>query len=211
MCSKDKKIASVEDIKLLDFEKVGGLVPAIIQDIYTGKVLMLGYVNSESLEKTLETGFATFFSRSKKRLWKKGESSGNTMSVKNMFFDCDKDTVLMLCEAAGPTCHEGTESCFGDSSKSSPALFNLNSVVSDRFENPKEGSYTTNLFEKGTLKIAQKVGEEGVEVALAAAAQDKSDLLYEAADLMYHLMVCLKSKGLDLKDVSRELEKRFSK
>ncbi|HEV7775458.1 MAG TPA: bifunctional phosphoribosyl-AMP cyclohydrolase/phosphoribosyl-ATP diphosphatase HisIE [Luteibacter sp.] len=186
-----------------------GLLPAIVQHVGTGEVLMLGYMNEAALQATLEKGQVTFFSRSKQRLWTKGESSGHVLSLSDIRLDCDADTFLVRAMPHGPTCHEGTSSCFGDDV--APALGflgELDALVAGRDAARPAGSYTTRLFEGGIRRMAQKVGEEGVETALAAVAQDDEALLGEAADLVFHLTVLLRARGLGLADVASVLSRR---
>ena len=199
------------DLSRLDWNKGGGLLPAIVQHWLTGEVLMLGYMNADALARTLETQRVTFFSRSKGRLWTKGESSGHVLALKSVRADCDADTLLVQAEPVGPTCHLGTSSCFGEETDVSPPLgflAALDHLVERRAAERPQGSYTTRLFEGGLRRIAQKVGEEGVETALAAVAQDDEALLGEAADLLFHLTVALRARGLGLADVCRVLEAR---
>lgn len=202
----------------LDFEKSGGLVPAIIQDNTTGQVLMLGFMNAEALEKTRQEQVVTFFSRTKNRLWTKGESSGNFLRVVSIREDCDQDTLLIQVNPDGPTCHTGALTCFTDQQETfAPAagsaafLEYLEQLILDRKNNPQQSSYTNSLFEKGILKIAQKVGEEGVEVVIDAVAGNKEPLKGEAADLLYHLLVLLAASDLKLSDVISVLETRHRK
>ncbi|NIJ70680.1 bifunctional phosphoribosyl-AMP cyclohydrolase/phosphoribosyl-ATP diphosphatase HisIE [Xanthomonas sp. 60] len=190
----------------LDWRKGDGLLPAIVQDADTLQVLMLGYVNAEALEVTLATGHMTFHSRSRERLWTKGEQSGNVLVVRSIAVDCDADTLLVRARPAGPTCHTGAESCFAQAPKD--FLGQLDRLVAERDATRPEGSYTTSLFEGGVRRIAQKVGEEGVETALAAVAQGDEELLGEASDLIFHLLVLLRARGLGLADVRRLLESR---
>ncbi len=197
------------DIAKLDWDKSGGLLPAVVQDARSGAVLMLGYMNREALMQTQSSRKVTFFSRSRQRLWTKGESSGNFLSLTSIHADCDNDTLLVLAEPAGPTCHLGTQSCFGDASMPSLAfLGDLDALVARRERERPQGSYTTRLFADGVRRIAQKVGEEGVETALAAVVQDDSALLGEAADLVFHLLVLLRARGLDLSQVAGQLKAR---
>lgn len=192
-----------------DFAKGDGLVPAVVQHARTGEVLMLGYMDAEALAKTRQSGLVTFYSRSKRRLWTKGETSGDTLSLVDVRQDCDADTLLVRALPAGPTCHTGTSSCFGDDV--APALgflAELDALVASRHAERPEGSYTTQLFESGIRRMAQKVGEEGVETALAAVAQDDEALLGEAADLVFHLMVVLRARGLGFEQVARKLASR---
>ena len=192
----------------IDFQKSGNLlVPAIIQDSATLKVLMLGYMNKEALEKTIAEGKVTFFSRSKGRLWTKGESSGNFLYVKKIFKDCDNDTVLIQAEPAGPTCHTGSNSCF-KTADSEGFIRKLQKVVENRKIERPEGSYTVKLFDKGVNKIAQKVGEEAVETVIEAIDCNDERLVYEASDLIYHLLVLLTYKGMNISTIEKELYKR---
>jgi len=190
----------------LDWAKGEGLLPVVIQDAHTLRVLMLGYMDKAALQMTCDSGKVTFFSRSKQRLWMKGESSENWLNVVDIQVDCDKDTVLVLANPAGPTCHTGSTSCF----PAAPGNFlaELDALVERRKEQMPEGSYTTRLFTKGTRHIAQKVGEEGVEAALAAVAQGPEELTGEAADLIFHLTVLLRERGLGLADVIALLKAR---
>lgn len=193
----------------LDWNKGDGLLPAIVQHWRSGAVLMLGYMNAEALAHTRQSGKVTFYSRSKQRLWTKGETSGHALLLKSLQADCDNDTLLIQAEPLGPTCHKGTQSCFGDGSEPPLAfLAQLDAVVAQRERERPEGSYTTKLFESGIRRMAQKVGEEGVETALAAVAQDEAALRGEAADLIFHLLVLLRARGIDLADVIGELHRR---
>jgi phosphoribosyl-ATP pyrophosphohydrolase/phosphoribosyl-AMP cyclohydrolase len=195
----------------LDWSKGGGLLPAIVQHARDGRVLMLGYMNREALDATLACGQATFFSRSKQRLWRKGESSGHVLHVQSLHADCDHDTLLLLALPQGPTCHLGSDSCFGDAAVPAQAFIGqLDALVAARGRERPDGSYTTRLFEGGVRRIAQKVGEEGVETALAAVAQDDDALRGEAADLVYHLLVLLRARGLGLDDVAATLALRHA-
>lgn len=191
-------------------------MPAVIQDDVTAQVLMLGYMNQEALDKTRMEGVVTFFSRSKNRLWTKGETSGNTLEVVSITRDCDNDTLLIKVKPNGPTCHTGTTSCFGEDDASNRAaairfIANLEEVIQQRKANPTEGSYTNFLFEKGVNKIAQKVGEEAVETVIDAVAGKLDTMKGEAADLLYHLLVLLAATGMELKDVVAVLEERHKK
>lgn len=198
-------------LQQIDFDKGEGLVPAIVQHFATGEVLMLGYMNVDALAATRASGCVTFWSRSKRRLWKKGETSGHVLAVKSIRPDCDRDALLIEAEPRGPTCHLGMSSCFGADAKPPLAfLAKLDGLVARRHAERPAGSYTTRLFEAGTRRIAQKVGEEGVETALAGAGQDDAALLGEAADLVYHLIVLLRARGMSLADVAAVLEKRHS-
>lgn len=197
---------TVEDV---DFAKGDGLVPGVVQHARTGQVLMVGYLDRQALAATLATGLATFFSRRRGRSWTKGESSGHTLTVQAVEIDCDRDTLLLHAVPAGPTCHTGEVTCFGpDARPVGSFLTELDAVVASRSAERPEGSYTTRLFEGGVRRIAQKVGEEGVETALAAVAQEDDDLLGESADLLYHLIVLLRARGLGLADVERVLRGR---
>lgn len=193
----------------LNFEKMGGLIPAIIQDNYTGKVLMLGFMNQEAYKKTVETKKVTFFSRSKNRLWTKGETSGNFLNVVSIAADCDQDTLLIKVNPAGPVCHTGSDTCFGEKNKEDLMFLKyLQNFIELRRQEMPEGSYTTSLFQKGVNRMAQKVGEEAVETVIEATNGTEDGFIYEASDLIYHLIVLLTSKGLRLEDLARELEKR---
>ncbi len=193
----------------IDFSKLNGLVPAIIQDDQTRKVLMLGFMNEEAYAKTVETGLVTFFSRTKNRLWTKGEESGNFLKVVKVLNDCDQDTLLILVNPVGPVCHTGTDTCWGEENKGDVFFLNfLQSFIQKRFEEMPEGSYTTTLFKKGVNRMAQKVGEEAVETVIEATNGTDEMFLYEASDLIYHLIVLLTSKGYSLDDIGRELKKR---
>lgn len=195
----------------IDFAKGAGLVPAIIQDARTGVVLMLGYMNEAALAKTKETGLVTFYSRSKKRLWQKGESSGNTLAFVDCLSDCDNDSLLIKAVPNGPTCHTGAASCFADdNSEQFSFLFDLETIIKDRVKNPVEGSYTASLLKQGKKKIAQKVGEEGVEVALEGVAGEIDLLKEESADLLYHLLVLLNVSGISFAEVLTLLRDRNS-
>ena len=197
------------DISQLDWAKGDGLLPAIVQHWRSGAVLMLGYMNAEALAQTQRTGKVTFYSRSKQRLWVKGETSGHFLLLKSLRADCDNDTILVQAEPIGPTCHKGTQSCFGDGSEPPFAfLAELDTLVAQRERERPAGSYTTKLFEGGVRRIAQKVGEEGVETALAAVAQDEAALRSESADLIFHLLVLLRSRGIEFADVVKELQVR---
>lgn len=191
----------------LDFEKGSGLLPAIIQDWRDNKVLMLGYMNEEALQKTQAEGKVTFFSRTKKRLWTKGESSGNFLFVKEIIPDCDNDTILIKAEPAGPVCHTGSDTCFNEVS-SKGFIYQLESVIVDRKANPKGGSYTNQLFNKGINKIAQKVGEEAVELVIEAKDNNRELFLNESADLLYHLLVLFQEKEVKLSDIEQVLKER---
>jgi phosphoribosyl-ATP pyrophosphohydrolase/phosphoribosyl-AMP cyclohydrolase len=193
----------------VDFEKGGDLVPAIVQDATSAQVLMLGYMDREALRHTISTGMVTFWSRTKQRLWTKGETSGHTLDVVSIALDCDADTLLVLAKPNGPTCHRGCASCFdpGDTALMGE-LSRLDAVIAQRLQVRPEGSYTTKLANAGIRRVAQKVGEEGVETALAAVAQDEDALVSEAADLVYHLGVALRMRGRGFEDVLRVLRER---
>ena len=193
----------------IDFEKGGGLVPAIVQDADTLQVLMLGYMNADSVAKTNETGLVTFYSRSRKTLWTKGETSGNTLALVSMSADCDKDTILVKAKPAGPTCHEGTVSCFGDEGADGVGFLSyLETLIEGRKTADPENSYTAQLLQGPLRRAAQKVGEEGVETALAAVAETDDKLVSEAADLFYHTLVLLAAKDVKLEAVIAELKRR---
>lgn len=195
------------DTSSLDWDKTAGLLPVIIQDCKTLEVLMLGYMNAEALEKTQIEGKVTFFSRSKNRLWTKGETSNNFLYVKELFVDCDNDTILIKADAVGPTCHTGNRSCF-KTEYNQNFIFELENIITDRYENPIEGSYINKMRAKGLNKIAQKVGEEGVETVIAALAETEEELIGEASDLVFHLLFLLKEKGLSIQDIAKNLESR---
>lgn len=194
----------------IDFGKCGGLVPAIIQDATTNKVLMLGYMNQEALDKTKETGLVTFFSRSRQTLWTKGETSGNYLKLVDMKIDCDNDTLLVKAIPAGPVCHKGTDTCWGETNESSPLTFltQLQDFIEKRREEMPEGSYTTSLFRDGLNRMAQKVGEEALELVIEATNGSNERMVYEGADMLYHLIVLLTSKGLRIEDLASELRER---
>ena len=191
----------------IDFEKTQGLVPVIIQDVQTLEVLMLGYMNAEAWEKTQAEGKVTFFSRSKNRLWTKGEESGNFLFVKDMHIDCDNDTILIKVSPVGPTCHTGSRSCF-NTTYNQNFIFELEKVIAERYDNPTEASYVNKLRNKGLNKIAQKVGEEAVETVIAALAETDTDFINESSDLVFHLLVLLREKGKTLNDIAVNLEDR---
>jgi len=207
-------MSDTTDTSRLDWSKGEGLLPAIVQHWRSGEVLMLGYMNAEALAETQRSGHVTFYSRSKQRLWTKGEVSGHVLDLKSIRIDCDADTLLIQADPHGPTCHEGTSSCFGNGEDVRPPLgflAELDALVAQRHADRPEGSYTTKLFDGGIRRIAQKVGEEGVETALAAVAQGDEELLGEAADLVFHLTVALRARGLSLTDVARVLAGRHRK
>ena len=194
----------------IDFEKMGGLVPAIIQDAKTKNVLMLGFMNQEAYEKTLETGKVTFWSRSRNQLWTKGETSGNFLELVSIQNDCDNDTLLVKANPMGPTCHKGTDTCWGEENTENPLLFltELQDFIEKRHEEMPEGSYTTRLFKEGINKMAQKMGEEALEAVIEATNGSNEKLIYEVSDMFYHLIVLLTSKGLRIEDIAKELQKR---
>jgi phosphoribosyl-AMP cyclohydrolase / phosphoribosyl-ATP pyrophosphohydrolase len=199
-------------MSMIDFEKMNGLVPAIIQDAGSLKVLMLGFMNSEAFEKTKKEGRVTFFSRTKSRLWTKGEESGNYLNVIEILEDCDNDTLLIKANPVGPVCHTGSDTCFSEVNNSGISfLRQLQDLVAQRKRDLPEGSYTTKLFNEGINKIAQKVGEEAVELVIESKDSNDDLFLNEAADLTYHLLVLLTEKGFDLADVVKILEQRHSK
>ena len=196
---------------VLDFGKMNGLVPAIIQDNYTQKVLMLGFMNEEAYNKTVETGKVTFFSRTKNRLWTKGEESGNFLHVVSIATDCDNDTLLIKVNPAGPVCHTGADTCWGEKNEQDIMfLKELQDFIDKRHEEMPEKSYTTSLFKSGVNKMAQKVGEEAVETIIEACNGTDERLIYEGADLLYHLIVLLTLKGYRIEDLARELKERHS-
>lgn len=195
----------------LDFEKMNGLIPAIIQDEHTQKVLMLGFMNKEAYEKTVETGKVTFFSRTKNSLWTKGETSGNFLNVVSIKADCDNDTLLIQAVPEGPICHTGTDTCWGEKNEQDVMfLKELQDFIDKRHAEMPEKSYTTSLFKSGVNKMAQKVGEEAVETVIEACNGTDERLIYEGADLLYHLIVLLTSKGYRIEDLARELKERHS-
>ncbi|MCF7884965.1 MAG: bifunctional phosphoribosyl-AMP cyclohydrolase/phosphoribosyl-ATP diphosphatase HisIE [Candidatus Marinimicrobia bacterium] len=198
------------NIDELDFDKVKGLIPAIIQDAETKKVLMLGYMNRAALEKTLEINKVTFFSRTKERLWTKGETSKNYLIPKEIFQDCDDDTLLIKAKPKGPVCHTGADTCFFEENKKEPFLYQLEEVILDRKKNPREESYTCKLFNEGINKIAQKVGEEATELIIEAVDNNTKRLKEETADFIYHLLVLLREKDIELDELLQVLEARHS-
>jgi len=202
----------LEEVPALDWDKGDGLLPAIVQHAGSGAVLMLGYMNREALRDTLSSGRVTFFSRSRERLWTKGETSGNYLELVSVSADCDADTLLVLAKPAGPVCHKGTDTCFADAAATATGrlafLAELGEIVAERIADSPEGSYTAQLFAQGPHRIAQKIGEEGVELALAAVGDDEGAVISEAADLVYHLVLLLRARGLSLDAVSDELRLR---
>ena len=207
---------ALDDVAALDFEKGGGLLPAIVQHAHSGTVLMLGYMSREALRETLIRRRVVFFSRGRRRLWEKGETSGHTLTLADVRTDCDRDTLLVTAMPAGPVCHLGTETCFGDAAAAPVAadrlafLGALEAVIEQRIAERPEGSYTARLYAQGPKRIAQKVGEEGLEVALAAVTEPDEALIGEAADLLYHLLLLLRSRGLRLEHVVAQLESRHA-
>jgi phosphoribosyl-ATP pyrophosphohydrolase/phosphoribosyl-AMP cyclohydrolase len=203
------------DASKVDFSKSDGLVPAIVQEAGSGAVLMLGYMNREALEQTLARKRAVFFSRSKQRLWEKGETTGHTLDVVDVALDCDADTILITAHPRGPACHNGTLTCFGNESRTAAGgiafLATLEQVVEQRATQKPEASYTARLLEKGIAKVAQKVGEEGVETALAGVSDTNEKVVEESADLLFHLLVLLRARGVPLRDVVAKLESRHRK
>lgn len=196
----------------VDFQKCGGLVPAIIQDAKTKTVLMLGYMNEEALRKTEETGLVTFYSRSRQCLWTKGETSGNHLRMVSIKSDCDNDTLLIQANPDGPTCHTGTDTCWGEENTLNPLLFlsELNDFIEQRYKEMPEGSYTTSLFKDGLNRMAQKVGEEALELVIEATNGTNERLIYEGSDMLYHLIVLLTSKGMRIEDMAAELMERHN-
>ena len=196
----------------IDFNKMNGLVPAIIQDAVTKNVLMLGYMNQEAYRKTIETKKVTFWSRERKCLWTKGETSGNYLNLVNIKNDCDNDTLLISVQPEGPTCHTGTDTCWGETNNYNPILFlsELQDFINQRYRDMPEDSYTTRLFKKGVNRIAQKVGEEALETVIEATAGTKDKLVYEASDMLYHLIVLLTNKGLRIENLAQELLERHT-
>lgn len=196
----------------LDFKKMDGLIPTVVQDSFTGKVLMLGYMNEAALAKTQESGRVTFFSRSKNRLWTKGETSGNFLEVISMQEDCDGDAILVKAKPLGPVCHTGAATCFKESNSSQTAFIDqLRGIIKERKENPNSVSYTSSLFAKGINKLAQKVGEEAVELVIESKDNNKELFLGEAADLLFHYLVLLEAKGYELDEVVQVLKQRHTK
>lgn len=201
-----------KNISQIDFKKLDGLVPAVVQDSQTMKVLMVGFMNEEAVAKTQEIGKVTFFSRTKNRLWTKGEESGNFLNVVSILIDCDDDTLLIKAKPVGPVCHTGADTCFDEVNPKGDVQFlsYLQDFIDKRKAEMPEGSYTTSLFTKGTRKITQKVGEEAVETIIGAMANDDENFIYEAGDLLYHLIVLLTHKGYRIEDIVRELQKRHT-
>jgi phosphoribosyl-ATP pyrophosphohydrolase/phosphoribosyl-AMP cyclohydrolase len=201
---------SASDIDTLAWDKMDGLLPAVVQDRRSGRLLMLGYVDREAIAATLETGLVTFFSRSKQRLWRKGESSGNVLRLVSVHEDCDGDALLMIADPEGPTCHFGTTSCFGGEPAGPGWLAELSSIIAERAASSDASSYTRKLLDSGVERIAQKIGEEGVELSLAAVTRDPAGCAEETADLLYHLTVLMEMKGFGWDDVIAILKDRHS-
>ncbi len=196
----------------IDFTKMNGLVPAIVQDALSGKILMQGFMNEEAFAKTQETGMVTFFSRSKNRLWTKGETSGNFMELVSLAIDCDGDSILVKANPRGPVCHTGADTCFFETNSSKTGFIDqLRAIIKDRKNNPSDKSYTASLFAKGINKVAQKVGEEAVEIVIEAKDDNKELFLGEAADLLFHYLVLLEAKGYELDEVMEVLIQRHKK
>ncbi|HMJ68067.1 MAG TPA: bifunctional phosphoribosyl-AMP cyclohydrolase/phosphoribosyl-ATP diphosphatase HisIE [Cyclobacteriaceae bacterium] len=195
------------DVQKIQFDKLNGIVPAVVQDSYTRTVLMVGFMNPEALQRTIDEKRVTFYSRSKKRLWTKGETSGNFLALDDIKLDCDNDTLLVMVRPGGPTCHTGADTCFNTSNLATGPAF-LERIISDRKKNPKQGSYTNTLLSSGINKIAQKVGEEAVELVIEAKDNNRDLFVGEAADLMYHFMVLLAAKEVSMEDVTKVLHQR---
>ena len=202
----------LRNIEQVNFTKLGGLVPAVVQDDKTMKVLMVGFMNREALEKTLDIKKVTFFSRTKDSLWTKGEESGNYLNIVSILIDCDDDTILVKATPDGPVCHTGNDTCFSENNMNGDVQFlsYLQDFIDKRKQEMPENSYTTSLFQKGTREITQKVGEEAVETIIGAMADDDKNFLYEAGDLLYHLIVLLSHKGYRIEDIVKELKSRHS-
>lgn len=194
----------------IDFEKMSGLIPAIIQDAVTSKVLMLGYMNEDAYNQTIDTGFVTFFSRSRQKLWVKGETSGNYLKLVSINIDCDNDALLIKVHPQGPVCHKGTDTCWSESNEYQPIMFLsfIQDFIEKRHKEMPEGSYTTSLFKEGLNRMAQKVGEEALEMVIEAVNGTDDRLIYEGSDMLYHLIVLLTSKGLRIEDLAKELQTR---
>ena len=194
----------------IDFEKMSGLIPAIIQDAVTSKVLMLGYMNEDAYNQTIDTGFVTFFSRSRQKLWVKGETSGNYLKLVSINIDCDNDALLIKVHPQGPVCHKGTDTCWSESNEYQPIMFLsfIQDFIEKRYKEMPEGSYTTSLFKEGLNRMAQKVGEEALEMVIEAVNGTDDRLIYEGSDMLYHLIVLLTSKGLRIEDLAKKLQTR---
>lgn len=205
------RIENQAHIDQLDWDKGDGLLPAIVQNAFDGRVLMQAFMNPAALQKTLQSGLVTFFSRSRQALWTKGETSGNQLQLKSVHTDCDHDCLLILAQPTGPTCHRGTTSCFDEEVAVFPDLAflsELEELIANRDQNRPEGSYTTSLLESGVRRIAQKIGEEGVETALAASSGDDEEVCNESADLIYHLLVMLRARNINLQQIVATLKER---
>ncbi len=200
-----------QDVGTLAWDKMGGLLPALVQDEGTGQVLMLGYMNAEALAATLASGFVTFFSRSKQRLWKKGETSGNCLNLRGVYSDCDSDALLVLADPTGPVCHLGTSSCFEAPMPQAGWLRVLSDIIAQRARSGDDSSYTRRLLDEGVPRIAQKIGEEGVELALAAVSREVDGCIAESADLIYHLSVLMEARGFGWEDLVTRLRERHAK
>lgn len=205
----ESKLGYKEKRQKLNFSKLDGLIPAVVQDKSTRQVLMVGFMNEEAYHKTCESGYVTFYSRSRQKLWTKGETSGNYLKVEEVAADCDQDTLLVKVTPNGNTCHLGNYSCFAESRKNPQFLLQLEDLLYDRKRQMPEGSYTAKLFSRGMNKIAQKVGEEAVELVIEAKDNNPELFVNEAADLIYHMLVMIVEKGLTLQDVVQELERRY--
>ncbi len=199
------------ELQKLDFDKMNGLLPAAVMDISSGQLLMIGFMNREALAKTIETGLVTFFSRTKNRLWTKGETSGNILTVREIKTDCDSDSLLIYAEPKGNVCHTGSYSCFGEEKKENDFITTLQNIIKDRKIKMPENSYTTSLFKSGTARISQKVGEEAVETVIASMKNDRNEIIEEASDLVYHLLVLLAQHEIDFKEIKENLAKRHAK
>lgn len=197
---------------IIDFEKMNGLVPVVVQDIRTLKVLMLGFMNKDAYDKTIETNKVTFYSRTRNCLWTKGETSGNYLNVVSISNDCDNDTLLIKVIPDGPVCHKGTDTCWGEKNETNPLMFltELQDFIETRYKEMPDGSYTTSLFKDGLNRMAQKVGEEALETVIEAVNGTDERLIYEASDMFYHLIVLLTSKNLRIEDIAEELKKRHN-
>ncbi len=199
------------ELQKLDFDKMNGLLPAAVMDVSSGQLLMIGFMNREALAKTIETGLVTFFSRTKNRLWTKGETSGNILTVREIKTDCDSDSLLIYAEPKGNVCHTGSYSCFGEEKKENDFITTLQNIIKDRKIKMPENSYTTSLFKSGTARISQKVGEEAVETVIASMKNDRNEIIEEASDLVYHLLVLLAQHEIDFKEIKENLAKRHAK